>query len=1213
MKHISIRVPWHDKKWNGQVCEFPSKNPFCRTLPHISELKNDATENGEASMDWCKLCPKNLPACKGENGAFMNPFSYTREMKHAYGSYWKYPHHNLLPTILEYPPFSFAGMPFRYMSNNNREEIDKKCPDLDEDVEGQNRTWVYGAERQTGILNWFSSQISSEGSLVIFYVKNGNPVDDESRRMIVGLGEVTRIYGVTQYESKVVTTFPMWELLMQHSIRPNLKESKGFLLPYQEYLKLDDQFVIDKTGISKYKALDEIKLTIDKLGDSQRILNELSYGCEFVSNHSMLIILTAALECIKAVRRHGLVGGDWTSQINWINDQIAKVKSMIGPFPSFAECLEVMGVNFSYIIEQDLRNKGYLKIKDNPWLVYEKLLNGEINIKDAPYSPEIITYRETWKHINPKQKEVLELLSRFELGINIIEKWIGDYRNYDNLISNPYIISEAGDPNEGGYVSTSMIDVGVIPEISIQGDWQPKTPTRLETKIDPRRIRSMAIFYIKNRLMLGDTLVSIAEISGYIEKTLKEDDNYKLPVDYIITNKVFFEEKLTYVPDKEENLAALQLNYFNKIEKQLSKLFKARASKSVKNKLDEDWETIIEDAIDNFDKNNQRSVDAVKDQVKVLQIISDKKLSVLMGPAGTGKTTVVKAFLKSPQIQKEGVLLLAPTGKARVRLGNMSNNIPAFTIAQFLTHQGFYNWEEMKAFLPNGYTDKQYAKAKNIIIDECSMITTNDFYVLLQAIDLSHVERIILIGDPFQLPPIGEGRTFADLYNFLDTSENENIKSALAKLEIVVRNINYKQENKEDEIVNSDVLTLASWFSGIKPDKEADIIFDKIEKGSLTNDLMVYTWDEINTLKDVMKTAIENELPGEGVPLAEKILSELGLINLNKALAKPDVVEKFQVLSPVLNPVWGTFEINRHFQEWTNHTNKNYCIEIASEFLHYGDKIMQLINEHRKSYPANVKQQLSNGQIGFMYETWKKDKRGKAAFSGYPNQLFYYNESKTDDKDSVIQLAYAITIHKSQGSDFDTVMVVLPKTGRILSKELIYTALTRTKKKLILLVEESPSWLFEFTKPSHSVLTHRNTNLFNYSVREFKDSIPYVEGLIHKASNGELFRSKSEVIIANQLLNHDIPFKYEKMLESDGHKCIPDFTFVDAGGDLIIWEHLGMLSVPSYAQAWQKKKEFYESIGFYEGENLFVSKDEENGGIDSQKITEIIRQLEDII
>ena len=212
-----------------------------------------------------------------------------------------------------------------------------------------------------------------------------------------------------------------------------------------------------------------------------------------------------------------------------------------------------------------------------------------------------------------------------------------------------------------------------------------------------------------------------------------------------------------------------------------------------------------------------------------------------------------------------------------------------------------------------------------------------------------------------------------------------------------------------------------------------------------------------------------------------------------------------------------------------------------------------------------------------------------------------------------MQLAYAITIHKSQGSDFNTVLVVLPKSGLILSRELIYTALTRAKKKLILLVEDNMQWLMEYSKPQQSILARRNTNLFEYSVREESVSVPFVEGLIHKTLSGVIVRSKSEVIIANELFNEDIKFEYEKLIEENGHRCIPDFTFEDASGDTIIWEHLGLLDNPSYKASWEKKLAFYNSIGFEENVNLFTTRDHEDVSIDSTEIKEVVDKIKELV
>lgn len=1203
MKHISIRVPWHDHKWDGRVCQHPSDNPFCRTLPRIAEIKNDVVEDQSANEEWCKLCVTNsLPACKGENGAFMNPKGYTRLFTHVYAKNRNLPHKDLLPTTVEVAPYSFMGVPFRYMSNDNQGELNRRCPHFANDIEAPfNTSWVFGAKRQYDILNWFSSEISQDGSLVVFYCKNGNPVDEDCRRLIVGMGEVTQIHGIQSYRSKSDIQYPMWELQMEHSIRQKLPESRGFLLPYHEYLGIKEDVFIGKLKMSKFQALDEISLSLEKLGNSQRIFNELSYGCEYVSNHSMLIILTAAYECLKKVKNHGLIAGDWDRQLRWIDEQIAKVKSMIGPFPAFAECLRTIGINYAYLIEQDLRQNGFCDIKGNPWIAFSKLMEGAICFPEAVYASELPHYKATWTSISEDCKRMLELLSRFEISQEVISKWYNDENLYRNVISNPYLISENSDFNDSLYVTTEIIDMGVIPDSEIQGDWLPESPFKIDTKIDERRIRALIVYKLKWQLTEGDTLLSINELTDFVESKLEKDD-IKLPKNYIANKRLYFEDILVFIDDERCQSTAIQLKEFFTIEKFLRNKFKARAAKSVRTPINEDWEGIVKSSIKGFDESNPRSVAAVKDQIKALRMFCEKKLSVLSGPAGTGKTTVVQAFLSSQQIRNEGVLLLAPTGKARVRLGQMAPGITAYTIAQFLTKRKFFDWNKMEAYLPSNFENNRCSEYKNIIIDECSMLTSKDFYILLNALDLKTVQRIILIGDPYQLPPIGEGRPFADLYNYLMNPKQEGaLRDAVTRLETVVRTI---------RTGDSDVLTLASWFAGSKPAKDSDVIFDKIDSGNLNNDLSVYTWKDETDLKQALKDVLKKELSTDEGHLASALLSRLGLTDINAAYHHPEVVESFQVLTPVINPLWGSFELNNLIQEWVGHSKNKFATEMSAEYICFTDKVIQLVNEQRPTQ-FGEKKQLSNGQIGFVKFADKS--KAEITFSGYPDCTFrYYKEA--GEKDPNLELAYAITIHKSQGSDFNTVLVVLPKTGRILSRELIYTALTRAKSKLILFVEDSPAWLREFTKPQYSVLGKRNTNLFNFTVREEKSKIPYVEGLIHKTlKEGLIVRSKSEVIIANMLHQRGIEFEYERILEENGRRCIPDFTFEDASGEPIILEHLGMLDVPSYAEAWKRKLDFYKSIGYEVGENLFTTRDDDNGSIDSLAIKKVIDEIEDLV
>lgn len=1153
-------------------------------LKNICEGKNCEQEEKNASKEWSTLYYGNLPACKGENGAFMNEKPYKRLFNHVYQKNDKLPHHFLQPKELEIPEYSFFGVPFRYMSRDNSSFIDERFPYFAQDEQdpfNKKSSWVYGRQRQFDIVGWFRSNIVAGESLVTFYCKNSNPVDEDSRRIIVGLGEISMVNPTLEYESTINQPYPLWDILMSHTIRMDLKKSKGFLLPYHEYLELEESVIIEKTGLSKSQAIKDIKLTLDKLGDSEKIFNELSYGCEYVSNHSMLIILNAARLCLENVKKHGLIGGDWDMQLRWIDDKIAQVKSLIGPFPSFAEGLRAIGFNYAYLIEQDLRNDGHCGTKDNPWRAFEKLLSGKIKKDTAVYNVELPSYRKTWNGMSEESKQVLELLSRFEIDADTIYSWYAAPDWYDDLIENPYLLSEQ---SSYGEVSPEMVDLGVIADPEIQGKFIPEAPSCIDTKIDERRIRAYVIYKLKLQSLEGDTLMSVSELSDYLEDVLSTD-NLKLPVHFFKTNKDFISKMLRFI----NNDAAVQLDEFYDMEAYLRQVFKERAKANVKTPLEEDWVTKVK-SVAGYNEKDERSVEAAKTQIKALEMFGKKKLCVLTGAAGTGKTSVVEALLDCKQIQDEGVLLLAPTGKARVKLGKQSKSGEALTVAQFLTRQGFFNWETM---LPEYKEEgRKYSMSKNVIVDECSMLTTRDFYVLLNALDLTVVNRIILIGDPYQLPPIGDGRTFSDLCNYLNLEENE----AITSLNIVVRTIGAK---------DSDILALASWFSGTKPTKDADTIFDRIQQGELDGDLSVYTWKDESVLKDKIVEVLNEEFKEyKGESLKEKISTIIGMDDVNAAKSNPGIVENFQVLSPVKNPVWGTFQLNTYFQEFVGSNEIQYSTTIFPNNFYYRDKVIQLKNEKMTSYPSKKEQQLSNGQIGFV--SFAKQDSAQIFFSGISKECFYFRSQKGDESEQKIDLAYAITIHKSQGSDFGTVLVVLPKSGLILSRELIYTALTRAKKKLILLVEDNMQWLMEYSKPQRSILAHRNTNLFEYSVREKKLSIPYVEGLIHKTLSGDIVRSKSEVIIADALYNEGIKFEYEKLKEENEHRCIPDFTFETASGDTIIWEHLGMLDNPSYKRSWDKKLKFYNEIGFVEGDNLFTTRDHDGGSIDSNEIHDVV-------
>ncbi|WP_124978788.1 AAA family ATPase [Nonlabens xiamenensis] len=1215
-KHLSIRVAWHDNKWNGSVCNQPGKNAFCLNLPRIYAEKNEAEESKISGESWSNLSPDSLPPCKAEGGAFMAERAYKRRFKHPYSGKKKnkIPHQVLEPTIIDVPPYSTFAVPFWWMLLKNQRDLQKSYPEIPNGERPPfHSAWVYDRNTQNVLLDTFFKPIKAKKSIAIFYVKGANPLDEDSRRLIAGIGSINKVSPVLTYQSTADYTYPLWDRLITHGIRPGQADSEGILLPYHDYIALPEDFILKTEEGKKTKAdlIDEIKLTLSETASRKELMDEFSYGSAWVNNSTVLTILGKLRTVVERIKSHGIAKGQWDNNLLWIDSQLGLVKESMGPFPSFAQALLAFKFEHGHSLEADLREKKIIGPKDNPWDAWEDLLFGQLNLGRTTYSNNLPHIRDVWINESSERKNLLQLLSRFELTEKQIETWFDNTlrkRNgYDvsnkELLENPYRIAEEDDGDKNQYpIAVETIDNALFLDKAIQGEFEPKIPQLVESPLDPRRMRAILVQILKEAALNGDTLMSFEELTEAINN-LKLERSTAIPEQYLKSNIDFINNKLSLIETSE--ISGLQLEHYYNAERFFRKVLLARAKKELPS-LNESWEKLIIKTISDsgikFNPENERHKAALEDQVKALIKITNRKISVLHGPAGTGKTTVMGALFGCKDFSKDGVLLLAPTGKARVKLGKMANS-KAYTIAQFLNQQKRFDWNRMKPRFPG---EDKYQGKRNVIIDECSMLTEDDLYALFQSLDLAHVKRIILVGDPFQLPPIGAGKPFADFCSYLETLEesdsNYKATQCLARLNEVVRTV---------AGANSDSLTLASWFSGIKPSKNADEIFDRIGDNDTLNDLQVHCWNDETELKNTLNVVLEKELDLEHAEDYVGLNKFLGIDNSNIDTTK---IEQFQLLTPVKGPFWGSHNLNRQFQQQFRKGYKS--VKIGDYQLGNYDKIIQNQNEWREAYPSGEKIQLSNGQLGIIKHTAKGF--ANVVFAGEnPDSTFgYKSQGSSESDDSSIELAYAITIHKSQGSDFDKVFLVIPKTGRIISRELIYTALTRSKKQLVLFMEgDSPHWIFNLSKPQFSSTAKRNTNIFVTSLRDVKSSIPWAEGLIHKTKKeGLIVRSKSEVIIANMLLEKGIEFQYEREFQSDaGQKRIPDFSFIDAAGELIILEHLGMLSIPSYKADWEKKKKFYEDNGFVMNENFFITTESEKDGIDSMAIERVINKIYDLI
>ena len=263
----------------------------------------------------------------------------------------------------------------------------------------------------------------------------------------------------------------------------------------------------------------------------------------------------------------------------------------------------------------------------------------------------------------------------------------------------------------------------------------------------------------------------------------------------------------------------------------------------------------------------------------------------------------------------------------------------------------------------------------------------------------------------------------------------------------------------------------------------------------------------------------------------------------------------------------------------------------GDQLIVYGDKVINNRNWHvpkSRRWPSE-EGYLANGEVGIVVgqiRTRNFDHSPRSLdveFSTQQGSVVKFRPADFDGEGQAdLELAFALTVHKAQGSEFGTVLVILPKTNHMLTRELIYTALTRHKQKIVILMQGSPIELQRLSSDLYSEAAGRLTNLFAPPDPVQVGERFLEEGLIHRTARGELVRSKSEVIIANLLYANRIDYRYEEPLVIDGLTKLPDFTIEDDNtGEKYYWEHLGMLSDGVYRRRWEEKVEWLKGHGIH--------------------------------
>ena len=1243
-QHVSIRVPWHDTGWDGRVCTAPRLNGACLKLKRIAETRDDDAEESVAGCSIKDLPQSKWPPCVVERAGFMAPFEYVREAGHPYNRGPETTHGHFKRTPLRHPPYSAAVVPFAWMLREAMEGLgEEHALDVQAEREpdlGFKTQWTQERLNQTALLDCFASHLKPESSLCFFYAKQVPFVEDSaSGRILIGVGRVLHVgpvreydYATTDLEGKLRSV--LWERMVQHSIRPDFKD--GFLLPYHAAIEMaaeDPDF--DPAEVAAFSPADR--------------LLEFSHASQLVSHDGAIASLLACAESLR--KANGVLPGPWDQCLRWIDARLGELWTARGPCPGLGPALSAFGLQFGTFVARALTEQA----GDNadPWPSIAKMFaDPEKHLPETLARSIGTTLCRKWSRLPDDRRALLKLVSRFEItreqatALYVQEEraQAGIDTSDAAILDNPYLIYELTrlTPNP---VSVWTVDRGVFPEEVVRSKHPLPARTALDAGTDARRVRSLAVKVLEDGAGSGNTLVPQTQVVLGI-RALTLQPPCEVDADLMNVAKDDFEDVITELA-MANGAPALQLGRLTEV----GGIIQRAISKRIKGKrmiVGADWRELLDAHLaDRSDGEPDELEESARlEKTEALGELAAARLSVLIGPAGTGKTTLLSVLCLHPAIEAGGILLLAPTGKARVRMEQSTKDLKlkGYTIAQFLSpHRydgatGRYRLSDKPA----------ETGARTLIIDEASMLTEEMLAALIQA--LKSVRRLILIGDPRQLPPIGAGRPFVDIVKHLapeDVTEKfPRIAPGYAELTIRRRQAG---EERED-------LQLAEWFSGSPIAPGEDDVFEKVVSAGKSRHVRFVEWNTPDDMRARLMEVLVSELKlPDGTPpltgtddiagfdatLGGEAWKDMRFFNPRRGekAGAAETAEGWQILSPVRSAAHGVPDLNRLIHKQFRQPmidaarkegwRRKYPKPMGSEEIVYGDKVINLVNtnpklpwnRHRNVYPQKDDAYIANGEIGmavgFFHKKGLPDLRWKleVEFSSQPG--FKYDFTSRDfgeEGDAVLELAYALTVHKSQGSDFDTVILVLPNPCRLLSRELLYTALTRQRNRIVILHQGPRSELRKYSSDDRSETARRLTNLFVAPSPVEIDGRWFEDYLIHRTARGEMVRSKSEVIIADHLANHDIEYGYEQPLTIEGVTKYPDFTIEDMESGLTFyWEHCGMLHVPSYRRRWEEKLGWYRAHGILPQEEgggecgtLVITRDEANGSIDSEKITTLI-------
>ncbi len=400
----------------------------------------------------------------------------------------------------------------------------------------------------------------------------------------------------------------------------------------------------------------------------------------------------------------------------------------------------------------------------------------------------------------------------------------------------------------------------------------------------------------------------------------------------------------------------------------------------------------VEEKIETIEK--QDNISYAELQKQAIKEALTKGMLILTGGPGTGKTTTLNAIIRLLKEHGQKVLLAAPTGRAAQRMSKLTGE-DAKTIHRLLEVN--FDIEDKPIFKKN---EHNMLNCDAIIVDEVSMVDCVLFESLMRALPLSC--RLILVGDSDQLPSVGAGNVLSDL-------------------------------------ISSDTLPVVSLTQIFRQSMQSLIVTNahKIVSGEMPtlncvdNDFFFIFKDSID---DIAYTVVDL--------CTRRLKNTYGY----------SCIDDIQILSPTRKGPLGTFELNRRIQNIINpKDNTKRETSVSYYTLREGDKVMQNKNNYNINWVkenGEFGEGIFNGDIGVLTEINNSAHYVKVQFD---DKVAMYDQDALAD----LELAYACTVHKSQGNEFEAVVMPIHNFApQLMYRNLLYTAVTRAKKMLILVGDQ---------------------------------------------------------------------------------------------------------------------------------------------------------------